>query len=129
VDQGRPYNVCWLPSVNPQGGPPLPGGPVGAAFTCLLRVETQTGKVDMLALPPGMAFNEPVHIPSKKAGHEGWLLAVVDREAHGDFDSELWVIDADNVSAGAVAKVKVPVPLRPQVHGWWVSAEQLAKAR
>jgi carotenoid cleavage dioxygenase len=129
VDQGRPYNVCWLPSVNPQGGPPLPGGPVGAAFTCLLRVETQTGKVDMMGLPPGMAINEPVHVPSARPGHEGWLLAVVDREAHGDYDSELWVIDADNISAGAVARVFVPVPLRPQVHGWWVSAAQLANAR
>jgi carotenoid cleavage dioxygenase len=129
VDQGRPYNIVWLPSVNPQGGPPLPGGPVGSAFTCLLRVETQTGRVDMMGLPPGMALNEPVHIPSAKAGHEGWLLAVVDREAHGDYDSELWVIDADNISAGAVAKVPLPVPLRPQVHGWWVSAAQLAKAK
>jgi carotenoid cleavage dioxygenase-like enzyme len=129
VDQGRPYNVCWLPSVNPKGGPPLPGGPVGAAFTCLLRVETQTGKVDMMELAPGMAINEPVHIPSSRAGHEGWLLTVIDRAVDDDFKSELWVIDADRVSAGPVAKVFLPVPLRPQVHGWWVSAAQLAKAK
>ena len=46
ADQGRPYNVVWMPSINPQGGPPLSGGPVGTAFTCLLRVELDTGKVD-----------------------------------------------------------------------------------
>jgi carotenoid cleavage dioxygenase len=38
-------------------------------------------------------------------------------------------VDADNIAAGAIAKVRVPVPMRPQVHGWWVSAAQLAKSR
>jgi carotenoid cleavage dioxygenase len=129
ADQGRPYNVCWMPSMNPQGGPPLSGGPVGTAFNCLLRVEMQTGRVDMLGLAPGMAINEPVHIPSSRAGHNGWLLAVVDREAGDDYESELWVLDGDDIAAGAVARVKLPVPLRPQVHGWWVSAAQLAGSR
>ena len=115
--------------MNPQGGPPLSGGPVGTAFNCLLRVEMQTGRVDMLGLAPGMAINEPVHIPSSRAGHHGWLLAVVDREAGDDYESELWVLDGDNIAAGAVARVKLPVPLRPQVHGWWVSAAQLAGSR
>jgi carotenoid cleavage dioxygenase-like enzyme len=129
VDQGRPYNVFWLPAVNPKGGPPLSGGPVGTAFNCLQRLEMQTGKVEMMELDPGMSINEPVHVPSKRPGHEGWLLAVVDREADGDYKSELWVIDGDRIDAGPVARVKLPVPLRPQVHGWWVSAAQLAKAK
>ena len=118
-----------MPSINPQGGPPLAGGPVGTAFTCLLRLEMKTGRVDLMGLPPGMAINEPVHIPSSRPGHHGWLLLVVDREAGDDYVSELWVVDGDNISAGAVARVKLPVPLRPQVHGWWVSAEQLANSR
>jgi carotenoid cleavage dioxygenase-like enzyme len=129
ADQGRPYNVVWMPSINPQGGPPLSGGPVGTAFTCLLRAELNTGKVTMLALEPGMAINEPVHIPSRRAGHEGWLLAVVDRAMGERFESELWVLDADRIEAGPVARVKVPVPLKPQVHGTWVTASQLAQAR
>jgi carotenoid cleavage dioxygenase len=127
-DQGRPYDVVWLPSINPQGGPPLSGGPVGTAFNCVLRVELKTGRVDALGLPPGMAVNEPVHIPSSRAGHNGWLMLVVDREAGEDYKSELWILDADNVAAGPVAKVHVPVPLRPQVHGWWVPAAELAKS-
>jgi carotenoid cleavage dioxygenase-like enzyme len=76
-----------------------------------------------------MSINEPVHVPSKRPGHEGWLLAVVDRVDGDDFKSELWVIDGDKLNAGPVARVKIPVPLRPQVHGWWVSAAQLAKAK
>jgi carotenoid cleavage dioxygenase len=62
-------------------------------------------------------------------GHEGWLLAVVDHQiGENEFRSELWVIDADNIAAGAVGKVKVPIQLRPQVHGWWVPAAELERA-
>ncbi len=118
-----------MPSVNPNGGPPLAGGPVGTAFNCLLRVDLTTGRVDAMGLEPQMAINEPVHIPSSRQDHNGWLMMVVDREAGDDYQSELWIVDADNVAAGPVAKVKVPVPLRPQVHGWWVSKAELAKAR
>jgi carotenoid cleavage dioxygenase-like enzyme len=128
-DQGRPYKVVWMPSMNPQGGPPLSGGPVGTAFNCLLRVDLTTGRVDALGLEPEMAINEPVHIPSARAGHNGWLMMTVDRVAGDDYKSELWIVDADNIAAGAVAKVRVPVPMRPQVHGWWVPAAELAKSR
>jgi carotenoid cleavage dioxygenase len=76
-----------------------------------------------------MAINEPVHIASSRAGHNGWLMMVVDREHGDDYKSEVWIVDADNIAAGPVAKVKVPVALRPQVHGWWVSAAELAKSR
>jgi carotenoid cleavage dioxygenase len=128
-DQGRPYKVVWMPSINPQGGPPLGGGPVGTAFNCLLRLDLPTGRVDALTLDPEMAINEPVHIPSSRADHNGWLMMVVDRAVRDDYESELWIVDADNVAAGAVAKVRLPVPLRPQVHGWWVSAAELSKSR
>ena len=127
-DQGRPYKVVWMPSINPQGGPPLAGGPVGTAFNCLLRVELTTGRVDAMGLEPSMAINEPVHIPSTKQDHNGWLMMVVDREVGSDYHSELWIVDADDIAAGPVAKVKVPVPLRPQVHGWWVSKAELASS-
>jgi carotenoid cleavage dioxygenase len=130
AEQGRPYGVIWLPTMNPQAkGPPLVGNVVGAAFNCLLRIDLVTRRVDALAMDPGMAINEPVHVPSSTPGHGGWLLAVVDREAARDYDSELWILDADNIAAPPVAKVMIPLPVRPQVHGAWVSARQLAQAR
>jgi carotenoid cleavage dioxygenase-like enzyme len=128
-DQGRPYRYVWMPSMNPNAkGPPLGGGPVGTAFNCLLRLDLATGRVEMLGLDAGMAVNEPVLVPSARADHNGWLLMVVDRQVADDYKSELWVVDADNITAGPVAKVPVPVPMRPQVHGWWVSAAELAKS-
>ena len=128
-DQGRPYRYVWMPSMNPEAmGPPLAGGPVGTAFNCLLRIDLATGRVDALGLGPAMAINEPVLVPSARAAHNGWLLMVIDRQVGDDYQSELWVVDADDIGAGPVAKIAVPVPLRPQVHGWWVSAAELAKS-
>lgn len=127
-DQGRAYQDAWYLSMNPQGGPPLPGGPVGAAFNLMLRVEPQTGRLDAMTLDFGMAINEPVHVPSSDPGHEGWLLAIIDRQGEGDrFVSELWVINAGDIAAGPVARVSMPLPMRAQVHGCWVSAERLAR--
>ncbi|WP_321390730.1 carotenoid oxygenase family protein [Emcibacter sp.] len=129
-DQGRPYDSAWYLSMNPEGGPPLPGGPVGVAFNALLRIEPKTRRLDMMPLGFGMGLNEPVHIPAKDPAHEGWLMMVVDRQVEDNvFESELWIVDAGNVSAGAVARVLLPLPMKAQVHGWWVSAAQLAQAK
>jgi carotenoid cleavage dioxygenase len=81
-----------------------------------------------MGLPPGMAINEPVHIPSHDPDHEGWLMFVIDIQEGESFRSEVWIVDGGNLSAPPVAKIKVPVRLRPQVHGWWVPKAQLEQA-
>lgn len=130
VDQGRAYRAAWYLTINPQGGPPLPGGPVGAAFNMMLRIEPGNGRLDALALDTGMAISEPVHVPSAQADHEGWLLAMIDRQTAPErFESELWLVDAGNIAAGPVARVPLLLPMRAQVHGAWVPAERLAAAR
>ena len=128
--QGRPYTHAWMLTMNPEmRGPPMAGGPVGAMFNMLLRLDFTGRPPQALALPPAHCFNEPVHIPSSKPGHEGWLVTLVDRETGpSDFEHAVWIIDAGNVGAGPVARIAIPHRLRPQVHGWWVSAAQLATA-
>lgn len=129
-DQGRSFRAAWYLTINPQGGPPLPGGPVGVAFNAMLRIEPGNGRLDMMGLEPGMAINEPVHVPSAREGHEGWLLAVVDRQTgENSFASELWVVEAADIAKGPIARVPMPVPMRAQVHGTWVSANKLAETR
>ncbi|MGB3794850.1 MAG: carotenoid oxygenase family protein [Alteraurantiacibacter sp.] len=77
--QGRPYDRAWYLSMNPQAkGPPMLGGPVGANFNALLRVNPGTGQVAMMETPPGGAISEPTHIASADAGHGGWLLCMID---------------------------------------------------
>ncbi len=39
--------------------------------------------------------------------------------------SELHILDAENIAAGTIAKVKLPVRLRQGVHGHWVSRNKL----
>ncbi len=129
--QGRPYDHAWVLSMNPEmQGPPVMGGPVGFMFNMLMRLDFTGQPPRALALPPAHAINEPVHVPSAQNGHEGWLIAVVDRQTGpDDFEHECWIIDAGNVGAGPVAKVLIPQRFRPQVHGWWVNAAQLVAAQ
>jgi carotenoid cleavage dioxygenase-like enzyme len=129
-DQGRPYTRGWMLTMNPQmQGPPVAGGPVGVMFNMLLRLDFTGQPPRALPLPAAHCFSEPVHVPSSRPGHDGWLLTVVDRQTGpSDFSHAVWVLDALDPGAGPVAKVAIPHRLRPQVHGWWVSAAQLAGA-
>jgi carotenoid cleavage dioxygenase-like enzyme len=130
IVQGRPYSYAWMLTMNPQmQGPPVAGGPIGAMFNMLLRLDFAGKPPQALALPPGSCFNEPVHVPSAAAGSEGWLLTVVDSQTGpSDFKHALWIVDAGDVSAGPVAKAAIPHRLRPQIHGWWVGATELRPA-
>ncbi len=130
AEQGRSYARAWMLTMNPEmQEPPVMGGPVYAMFNMLLRWDLRGGPPQALALTPGQCFNEPVHVPSSQAGHEGWLLMMVDTQTGAnDFTHAVWIVEAGNVSAGAVAKIAIPRRQRPQVHGWWVTAAQLAVA-
>lgn len=128
--QGRPYTHAWMLTMNPaMQGPPVAGGPVGAMFNTLMRLDFTGRPPQALALPHGQCFNEPVHVPASEPGHEGWLITVVDRQTGpSDFAHAVWILEADDVGAGPVARIAIPHRLRPQVHGWWVSAADLATA-
>lgn len=130
ASHGHPYSHGWMLTMNPQmQGPPVAGGPVGAMFNTLLRLDFTGKGPQALALPPGHAISEPAHVPSSQSGHEGWLLTIVDQQTGpSDFVHALWVLEAGNVAAGPVARVAIPHRLRPQVHGWWVSAAELGAA-
>lgn len=128
ADQGVPYRAAWYLSMNPEGGPPMLGGPVGANFNALIRLEPGNGRVDLMGVPAGAAISEPVFVPAKDSDEGGWLLSVVDiptSPAPGDFASELWIIAADDVAAGPIAKIKTGIALRSQVHGTWVGREKM----
>jgi carotenoid cleavage dioxygenase len=125
ADQGRPYVRGWYLSMNPQAaGPPLIGGPTGASFNSLLRIEPETRRIDAMTLPPAHAVHEPVHIPARD--HGGWLLMIVDRQTRENaYEHEAWIIRADEVAAPPVARIRIPARLRPQVHGWWAPAAHI----
>jgi carotenoid cleavage dioxygenase-like enzyme len=127
ADLGREYSRGWYLSMNPEAkGPPVFGGVVGAMFNLLICIDPTTGKMQTLPVPPAHGISEPVHIPAAKAGHEGWLVSIVDNQTgDNDFEHSAWIIDAGDIAAGPVAKVEIPHRLRPQVHGWWVPQSKL----
>jgi carotenoid cleavage dioxygenase len=127
---GRRQTHAWILTMNPEmRGPPVIGGPVGPMFNMLLRLDFTGKPPQALALAPGECLSEPVHVPATRPGHDGWLLSVVDTQTGpSDFSHAVWILDAGNVAAGPVARVVVPRRMRWQVHGWWVSAAELAAA-
>ena len=132
--QGLPYDTGFMLTMNPRRqGPPVFGGPVGAMFDMLVRLDGMGSASPQItqALPmaPGWCYNEPVHVPSATSGKAGYLITCVDHQT-GDntFEHFAWVLDGDNLAAGPVATVRIPARLRPQVHGWWVPQAQLDAA-
>jgi len=108
------------------------GGPVGANFNALLRIEPGNGRLTAMGLPPGAGISEPAHVPSSDPHHGGWLLSVIDLPngppgqcAPHDYSSELWIVEADAIEKGPIAKVRTGLALRSQVHGAWVGRDKL----
>jgi len=131
TSQGRPYSHGWLLTMNPElQGPPVAGGPVGVMFNTMLRMDMRGGAPQALALPAAHSISEPAHVPGSKRGHDGWLLSVIDEQTGpNEFRHAVWVLDAGDIAKGPVARIPIPHRLRPQVHGWWVSAAELAAAK
>ncbi len=120
-DQCYPYDYGYYACYDPSVGPPHIHSVVGAGFNTLIRLNARLRAITAMPLGPDRSINEPIHIPAQDAAHEGWLAAVVD--THSLMSSELWLIEAANIPAGAIAKVSLGRRLRPQIHGCWVPRE------
>lgn len=133
-DVGRPYSRGWYLTVDPTKLTMLANGPGEVVFNCLQRIAFDDGKptgaITSFSQGPGVGFNEPVHVPAQDAAHGGWLLMMVDRVvADGFFAQELWILEADRIESGPIAKVFMPFSTCEQVHGNWVSRARLATAK
>lgn len=118
------YDVGYYQRFDPQVGPPLIAGPVGAGFNTVTRIEVKSGRLRNLAMDRRSTVQEHVHIPSRVPGHEGYLAFIVD--LHDENESEVFIVEAEHLERGAIARIKVPFRLRVGVHGNWVPAEELA---
>lgn len=119
-DAGKDYDIGYYQTYFPQNGAPHVVGPVGAGFNTVARIEVKTGKLATYAPGPDCTVQEHVHIPSKQPGHEGYLLFVVD--LHDRMGSEIQLLEAGKIAVGPVARIQMPLRLRCQVHGTWVTA-------
>jgi carotenoid cleavage dioxygenase-like enzyme len=100
------------------------GGPAGAAFNHLCRVDFESGAFTALHLGKDVTFQEPMHVASSNGSGEGYLLAIADR--HDEVKSDIVVLSAANPERGALATIHLPFRLRNAFHGTWVPSSDRA---
>ena len=105
-------------------------GPVmGFFFNTFLTMDMTTGKADTWFAGDTSSTQEPVFAPKSANAPEGvgYVMGVVNRRA--EHRSDLVILDAQRMSEGPVATIKVPVRLKYGIHGNWVPAgHQVAQA-
>lgn len=94
-------------------------------FNQLSHFDLETKARDDWFPGPGGTFQDPVFVPKRSDGpeDEGYVIAILGWPM--EKQSELVILDAQNLSAGPVARAKVPVRLRQGIHSTWTSARQL----
>ncbi|WP_129791351.1 carotenoid oxygenase family protein [Sphingosinicella sp. CPCC 101087] len=112
--QGRPYRQGYMIVYRSADGSSSIG-----------RIDQETGALDVWSPGPGDTVQECQFVPRTPDSPEGdgWLLVPVGRVSK--VRSDLVILDAQNLAAGPVATVKLPVRVRSTFHGTWVPADTL----
>ncbi|MDR7415958.1 MAG: carotenoid oxygenase family protein [Armatimonadota bacterium] len=97
----------------------------GFQFNCLGHVDLQTGRHERWFVGPTSSLQEPTFVPRPGSTVEGdgYLLAIANR--YDERRSDLLIFDALAVAEGPLAVVRLPIKLRPGLHGSWVPAERI----
>jgi carotenoid cleavage dioxygenase-like enzyme len=126
---GRPYRYAFMQATDPtQPYDAAKAGPImGFFFNSLLTMDMETGKADAWFAGDTSSTQEPVFAPASPDAPEGhgYVIGVVNRRA--EHRSDLVILDAQNMAAGPVATIKLPVRLKYGIHGNWVPAGSFAR--
>lgn len=118
-----PYRHGWtVHSVSkPEDGPNSLGG--GLTINALAHFDRTTGQIDSWYAGSGVSVQEPQFVPRSADAPEGdgWVLAVSNR--FNDMYSELLIFEAQHMSNGPIARVRLPIRLRMGLHGTWVNRD------
>jgi carotenoid cleavage dioxygenase len=99
-------------------------------FDALIRYDLAGGATEVHVYPQGWYGGEASFAPragGSGAEDEGYLVTFVQEEATGR--SELYVIDAADMAAPAVARVRIPQRVPTGYHTRWVPQAELARQR
>ncbi|KAF5559137.1 beta-carotene 15 15 monooxygenase [Fusarium phyllophilum] len=107
IDGAREYNAAKC------------GSPAGGLFNCLAHYTWDERTEDIFWAGSCATFQEPSFIPKKDGGEgEGWLIALLN---HLDvLRNDVVIFDAQNLAAGPVATIHLPMKLRLGLHGNFV---------
>lgn len=111
---GRRHRYAWYAGIDQHGD-------YGFDMAGVNRLDQDTGQLDRWDPGPLYRAGEVVFVPASKtaAEGEGWLLCFAyDRSRDA---SDFVVLDATDVAAGPVARIKLPGRVPYGFHGWWVA--------
>jgi carotenoid cleavage dioxygenase len=121
---GRPYRYGFMQATDPTKPYNMErAGPImGFFFNTFLTMDMQTGKADSWFAGDTSSTQEPVFVPKSASAPEGegYVMGVVNRRAENR--SDLVILDAQRMSEGPVATIRIPVRLKYGIHGNWVPA-------
>jgi carotenoid cleavage dioxygenase len=89
-------------------------------FDVIAKYDLESGTNEVHRFGPGLQGGEPVFAPNPDgtAEDDGWLLdLVVDKATRR---TQLWLLDAADVTAAPLAKVTMPRRVPPGFHGSWM---------
>jgi carotenoid cleavage dioxygenase len=105
------------------------GGSISGMFiNCLGHIDLATGKEQTYFVGPTSTLQEPTFIPKSENAPEGegYLVALANR--YDEMRSDLLILDAQHLSDGPIATVRLPLRLRQGLHGNWVPESLLSTA-
>lgn len=109
---GQPYRYGYLLELELESG---------ATGIGIQKYDFDTNTHRSHALPEHQRCGEPVFVPSEKAEAEddGYLLCFV--YDHNEEKSQLVILDARNIEAEPLARIKLPVRVPYGFHGSWIA--------
>lgn len=120
-----PYRYGYLPCPDPdfRDGRWRPS-------TCYVRFDHQTRSTQLYRAPEGVTLAEACFAPRGASAPEGsgYLMGVATNHKEGG-RADLVILDAEHVDEPPVAIVKLPTRIVGQIHGGWVSQQQLDAIR
>ena len=95
-------------------------------FRGLYKYDLETGAAQEYMFEPGWYGSEPAYAPriGAKSEDDGYVIVFATNENTGA--SEAQVIDAQNFTAGPIARVQIPARVPAGFHGTWARADQMA---
>src|SRR5690606_14986117 len=122
------YGNVWMPVMDPTmpfNGPSARAS--GLRLNKLGHLNLRTGKEVAWFCGPDSLIQEPCFIPRAPDAPEGdgYVVALVDDIIRNY--SGLVMLDAQNVEAGPICRIKLPFRLRQGLHGNWADASKLPK--
>lgn len=119
----KDYRYAWVPGMDfSKLATDAQGRPIPAIFNCLTRIDLHGGPMDAWFAGPEATLQDPVYAPrlGGSAEGDGYLIAIVNWVLSRR--TELVVLEAMNLAAGPLARIRVPVCLRTGIHSTWIPA-------